>query len=446
MIFFLVFFSIINSIFAEPIIDPEVLDQFNHSKWVTVEVTLNSLGNKSLNLGLQSDILSSLTDKEFRLSYTSLRGRGFSGNITLEGIKKLKNNPNVLRVYLPIFGGTSLQQSLPLINATKVWNLSYTGKGQTICVIDSGINYTHPNLGNCIRTNNISDGVCNKVIGGYDFYNTDADPYDDYSHGTHVAGIVAANGTLNGTAPYSKIVAVKVTNNQGNWNGLDLAEGIDWCNDNKNRYNISVITISLGTFDLYNNATICDTTLVGISANEAYNNGIFIDASSGNNANLTHMTLPACASNVTSVGSVYDSEVGAKSFCTQVNGSGNCIKFCSDITTYTDKMSCFTNRGLNLDLLAPGSVINSTYIDGAYFKDSGTSMAAPHVAGAAALLLEADPTLTPNQIKTILQDKGKPVQDIFDGCQVGIQCTNLTFKRINVLEAVNSFKWNYEKG
>ncbi|MBI5804141.1 S8 family serine peptidase [Candidatus Pacearchaeota archaeon] len=120
---------------------------------------------------------------------------GFVGEITAEGINILANNSNVTKILFDRVVHTTLQQSLPLINATDVWDLGYTGEGQTICVIDSGINYTHPDLGSCAYTNNISDGSCAKVIGGYDFRNDD-DPIDDQGHGTHVAGIAAAQDEI----------------------------------------------------------------------------------------------------------------------------------------------------------------------------------------------------------------------------------------------------------
>lgn len=347
--------------------------------------------------------------------------RSFSGNITRNGLDILKSNPNVIRIYHSLPGKISLQQSLPLINATNVWSSSYTGKNQTICIIDSGVNYTHSDLGNCTHTNNINDGSYQKVIGGYDFYNNDNNPMDDNGHGTYVAGIAVANGKINGTAPNAKIIAIKVTNSSGEFqDDSGIAAGVRWCTGNSSIYNISIITISLSTFSLYDNSSICDSFDAGIAINEAHAAGIFVDVSSGNNGNLTHITHPACTSNATSVGAIYDEDIGSQTWCL----NSQCTQTCTDSTTQKDKMWCANNRGDLLDLLAPGCKINSTNIDGGYEWGSqcGTSYAAPHVAGGAALLLEKDNTLNPSDIKNLLKDTGIKIDN---------------WSRIDLLAAIN---------
>ena len=90
-------------------------------------------------------------------------------------------------------------------------------------------------------------GNCDKVIGGYDFVNNDADPMDGHSHGTHVAGIVAStHPTYRGVAPDAKLLAVKVCNDTGSCPTSDIIAGIDWCIDNKDTYNITILTMSVG--------------------------------------------------------------------------------------------------------------------------------------------------------------------------------------------------------
>jgi len=340
--------------------------------------------------------LENLSLSEFDLKVNLDDTNWFAGELSKEGLEKLKNDPRILRISKDQTGGESLQQSLPLINATVLWGTSYnlTGLGQTICIIDTGINYTHSNLGGCDQTDNISDGSCAKVIGGWDFVNNDADPMDDRGHGTHVAGIAAANGSINGTAPYARIVAVKVVNSSGTWIDSNLAQGVDWCDDNRDLYNISVITISLGSEppNLYNDIADCETFgTVDTEIMEAKNNGIFVDVSSGNNFNNTHISYPGCVTGAVSVGS----------------------------STKSDAISSFSNRGILLDLLAPGELITSTASSGPAICSgeisticSGTSQAAPHVAGAAALLLEKDSTLTPDELEQVLVDTGKSISGL----------------------------------
>ncbi|MBU1622227.1 MAG: S8 family serine peptidase, partial [Nanoarchaeota archaeon] len=174
---------------------------------------------------------------------------GFSGKVTRAGLEKLKNDPQVKEVHLNRVLYTTLATSIPQINADDVWNLSVngyniTGEGETVCVIDTGVDYTHTDLGNCTNTTFL-DGTCSKVIGGYDYANNDADPMDDNGHGTHVSGIVSStNSIYRGVAPNSKIVALKVCTSGGSCSTDNVIAGIDWCVNNASLFNISVISIS----------------------------------------------------------------------------------------------------------------------------------------------------------------------------------------------------------
>ena len=136
-----------------------------------------------------------------------------------------------------------LQDTKNLTNATYAWNYkvinNITGLNQTVCIIDTGVNYSHPNLGNCTAIGN----NC-KVIAGYDFINEDDNPMDDNGHGSYIASVVAAsnyNG-LSGIAPDARIVAMKVLNVNGTGYMNDIKSAIDWCIDNSTKYNISNIS------------------------------------------------------------------------------------------------------------------------------------------------------------------------------------------------------------
>jgi len=262
---------------------------------------------------------------------------------------------------------------------------------------------------------------CGQVIGGYDFVNNDNDPMDDNGHGTHVSGIVASqNPTYKGVAPGANIVANKVLDSSGSGWFSNVAAGVDWCIDNKDKYNIHTISMSLGDGGEYNNpSTQCDPYTVAIAINTAFDQGIFVSVASGNEAHLNGISYPACASNATSVGAVYDANVGSQ----------NWQPTCRDGTTYADKIVCFTNRDEILDLLAPGCKITSLSLGGGTATYCGTSMSAPMVAGVASLMLNANNTLTPSQIRNVLKNTGKGIYD---------SKTGLTFPRINASAAVNS--------
>lgn len=145
---------------------------------------------------------------ELRREYSYLLN-GLAVSIKMGDVKRIAALPGVRGVYPDYQVCASLDDSVPLIGADQVWTMldpggqPVTGQGMRIAVIDSGIDYTHPDLGGCF-------GPGCKVVDGYDFFHDDDDPMDDYGHGTHVAGIAAANGTVKGVAPDSRLYAYKV--------------------------------------------------------------------------------------------------------------------------------------------------------------------------------------------------------------------------------------------
>jgi len=181
----------------------------------------------------------------------------FSGTVSAEGLAKLADDPDVERIVPNREVHAFLAESKAVTNASETWKLVYngtnlTGSGETVCVIDTGVDYTHPNMGGCTSTSNLNDGSCAKVPGGYDFVNTDQNPIDDHNHGTHVAGIVAsANETYRGIAPDARIIAIKALDSAGNGVFGDVAAGIEWCTYNASLFNVSVISMSLGTSTVY---------------------------------------------------------------------------------------------------------------------------------------------------------------------------------------------------
>jgi serine protease AprX len=238
-----------------------------------------------------------------------------------------------------------------------------------------------------IKLGNFTLAVCNKVIAGYDFFNDDPDPLDDNGHGTHVSGIIAANGNIKGVAPGAKIIAVKVMSSGGGGSESDIIEGIQYCIDNKDKYNISIISLSIGG-GIYSN--YCDGEIVANATNNAYDQGLFVVAASGNGNSNSGVSNPACASKAISVGASYDYYgTNPKNWC---NESANVSK----ITCYTNLLSSSNSSFFMPHIIAPGSMINSTVpFNSTELNDSsgykvveGTSMATPHVSGALALLIQ----------------------------------------------------------
>ncbi len=225
---------------------------------------------------------------------------------------------------------------------SKILTNNITGKSIGVCVLDTGLDTNHPKL---------SDNFKN----GYDFVNNDNNVSDDHSgsHGTHVSGIVE------GVAPNIILVHNKVMNSAGSGLEDDIIEGVNWCIGNKTSYNITVISMSLGTESPNLYSSYCDSTYPTFASaiNKAIANNISIVAASGNDGSTTSISSPACITNASAIG-------------------------------WTDKSNALAssgNRNSLIALLATGTNINSTAIGGGYTILSGTSMSTPHAAGAFAL-------------------------------------------------------------
>ncbi|AOY75337.1 S8 family peptidase [Clostridium formicaceticum] len=256
-----------------------------------------------------------------------------------------------------------------------------TGKGVTVAVVDTGV---HPHSD--LTTPN------NRIIGFVDFVDKKTTPYDDDGHGTHVAGIVAGNGFSSqgkymGIAPDANIVGVKVLNKDGGGNISDVIAGIQWVIDNKQRYNIKVMTLSLGTKAKvsYREDPLCQ------AVDKAASHGITVVVAAGNSGpEASTINSPAISPNTIAVGACNDRTAKIPSDC---------------------KIADFSSRGptpdglKKPDILAPGVNINSLSNKGnGYHSLSGTSMATPIVAGCAALLYENNGNLTPAQVKRMMTE------------------------------------------
>lgn len=382
--------------------------------------------NKLIIASLQDTLVEDISSDDVQIQRRFTTLFGLSARVTKNGLKQLQRHPLVKAIHYDRENQIFLTESLGIIGANNVQGTilhgnNITGSGETVCIIDTGVDYTHESLGNC-TSSQFTAGNCSKVITGYDFVNSDNNPLDDHGHGTHVAGIVAANGTVTGVAPGARIAAIKSCNSGGACLNSWIISGIDACMDNKAAYNISVMSMSLGGGKF---SAVCDSDPLASAANEAVALGIYVVAASGNDGNKTHLSSPACASNVTSVGATYDADLGSKTYPT----AG-----CTDTTTAVDKVACFSNSNALLDLMAPGAIITSTARNGGTTSMTGTSQATPHVAGGAALLLQyrrlqTGGNLTPSQLQTILNTTGLVVADTGN---------NLTFSRINLSAALAS--------
>ncbi len=305
--------------------------------------------------------------------------------------KQLERDPTILHAEPEYFAHaittvpndtyyTSYQWNMTHIGLETAWDTTTGSSSITIAIVDSGVDSTHPDLSS-------------KVIAGYDFVNEDSDPSDDEGHGTHVAGIAAAatnnNEGVAGVSWGSKIMSVKVLDSDGYGSYLHIASGIRWAADN----GADIINLSLGGAS--------PSFILEDAVNYAHSAGCLLLAAAGNEAGP--VLYPAGYDDyVVAVGAVGDQ----------------------------DEHASYSNTGPQLDVAAPGGNptdssdsdpnhwIASTYWQGSgysYVMISGTSQACPHVAGLAALVWSVNPTLTNDEVQSIIEatavDLGSPGWD-----------------------------------
>jgi len=288
-------------------------------------------------------------------------------------IERIKHLQSVREVFPDVKVSTMDTESNQIIGADRVQtDLGYTGAGIVVAIIDTGVNYLHPDLGGGF-------GPGFKVIGGYDFENNDSDPMDDNWHGTHVAGIAAGEGdTVRGVAPGAMIRAYKVLDENGSGDISNVIAGIERAmdpdEDARTDDAVDVINMSLGAVGNPDDA-----------ASQAVDNavaaGIVVVVAAGNSANYQTINSPGTARCAITVGAS-DAE--------------------DHIATFSSRGPNASTLGIKPDVVAPGVLINAPWIGGGYARRSGTSMATPQVVGAAALLLEAHPDWTPELVKQAL--------------------------------------------
>lgn len=319
-----------------------------------------------------------------------------------------------------------LEQSRNLVGVNKANSTypSYTGKGYTVAIIDSGIDYNHKALGG---------GWGKRVVAGYDFVDDDTNPMDEHGHGTNVAGIVGSSDPTHlGAAPGVNFVALRVLDSTGNGNFGRVEDALDWVIANQQKYNIVSINLSLGE----GNYTSNPYTFLDDEFEELNRKGVFIATAAGNNYfkenSKQGLSFPSISPYTVSVGAVWDGNHGSATF-----GSG-----AKDNTTAADRVASFSQRSSALDLLAPGAYVVTTGRNNTFASTAGTSMASPFVAGAAVLVHQALNATGQGQlanqryILSLLKRSGVNVKD-GDDENDNVTNTNLTFKRIAIDKALD---------
>ena len=348
--------------------------QTSHSSFRT---TLNTI-SQQMSRQLKSDYSYKISREYYRAI------NGVALQCKREMVYKIRSLPMVEYISEDREVKADLTQSVHQIRADIVQDsLGITGKGVLVGDVDTGIDYKNPALGDGF-------GPAFRVIGGYDFANSDSDPMDDHGHGTHVAGIIGANGdSLQGVAPDVKFLAVKVLDANGMGYISDVIAGIDYCLDPDGNPATDdaadVINMSLG------GSSSPDDPVDSAVAN-ATKAGVLCVVAAGNSGYGRYGTIgsPGTSKSALTVGAC-DSAF--------------------NIAYFSSMGPDPIYSGIKPEVVAPGVNILSTILNNQTASWSGTSMATPHVTGTAALLKQEHPEWTPEEIKAAIVNTAHSVGD-----------------------------------
>lgn len=351
----------------------------------------------------------------------------FAATVDAAALSELARSPWVSGIVDDVPRPLLLSQSGPLVEAPMAWDAGYTGAGWTVAVLDTGVDAAHPFLSGkvaseaCYSTTDTSGTTTSSSLcpGGLSSATSvgSAGPCSvpACDHGTHVAGIAAGSGaSFGGIARDARVISIQVfsrfTGAQCGgaaacvlaWDS-DVIAGLDRVYALRNTLQIAAVNLSLGSSSGF--AGACDTVSPPMKAaiDQLRSAGIATVVAAGNSGATSALSFPACISTTVSVGS----------------------------TTKSDVVSTFSDTSSTLSLLAPGEPITSSVPGGSFASKMGTSMAAPHVTGAWALLRQRKPEATIDELVNALRSTGKPVVDTRSG-------SGLTFRRIRVKAAIDA--------
>ncbi|MCC2653763.1 MAG: Subtilisin-like serine protease-like protein [Microvirga sp.] len=348
-----------------------------------------------------------------------------------QGLAEMLSNQRVTEVYVDTFAEPYLQESLPIINAQRVWAQGNIGSGFAVAVLDSGVDRAHVALAGkvvqeaCFSSNDAAFGsetLCpsgrEEEIGSGAAIPCPAQ-IRACDHGTHVAGIAAGaaglhnNRAISGAAPGSPIIAIQVFSRFRNprvcgsaspcirsWSS-DQIKALQHVRTISAQRPVAAVNMSLGSGRA---TTTCDENPMKADIDQLRQLGIATIIAAGNDAFPDALGEPACISTAISVGATNDADQIATSF---------------------------SNRAAFLSVMAPGDDIIST-VPGGYGLKAGTSMATPHVAGTWALIRTAQPQASVDQILAVLRSTGKAIRDP--------SVTANSYQRINAEAAVQAIR------
>ncbi|SDH34636.1 serine protease AprX [Alteribacillus persepolensis] len=321
-----------------------------------------------------------------------------SADVTPDALNQVFRSCNhIKKVYLNRTVHALLDKAVPSVNADNLQrnNNHLTGKGVTIAVVDTGI---HPH-----------EDLQGRIAGFVDFIENKTAPYDDNGHGTHCAGCAVGSGAASvgqyqGPAAKANIVGVKVLDRNGAGTLETMMQGLQWCMEYNNNHEnkIDIINLSLGyPAQRYDEAT--DDPMVKM-VEKAWENGIVVVAAAGNEGPEPQtIASPGISEKIITVGALDDQDTAVKEDDEAADFSSR------GPTVYGETKPDVIAPGVNIiSLRSPRSTLDklqkTNRVGKNYFSMSGTSMACPLVAGVCALLLEADPSISPDRVKKLLME------------------------------------------
>ena len=365
---------------------------------------------------LQDEFLARPALKEARAVKKFKLSPALALDVDLSGLEKLEADPDVASIDEDMLMRPFLAESVALIGAPAAWASGFSGTGQTVAILDSGVDKSHPFLAGkitseaCYSTTSStpsSTSVCPGGVGASTAAGSGVPcQLDGCEHGTHVAGIAAGKGTsFSGVAKDANIISIQVTSQVNDplicgeanapcslTRASDQILGLERVLELSTSMRIAAVNLSLGVGKF---PSSCDSLLPSYKAaiDALRSRGIATIIASGNDEYSDGLSFPACISSAISVGSVDD-------------GSNETAK---------DAVSFFSNSSSLLNLLAPGMWIRSSVPGGEFKTFAGTSMAAPHVAGAWAVFKSRFFNASVPQVLSAFTATGQPVSDLRNG-------------------------------
>ena len=336
-------------------------------------------------------MLSSEVDFELEFRYWLIDS--IAGTVELNRIHELVDLPGVVFVELDGILGIQMEDVVPAHGVDLVWqDTGYTGEGVTMAIIDTVIDGNHTALDDLDDDNTTNDP---KIVAFYDAINnpgatngTEIFPYDDNGHGTHCAGITAGTGAPDyrhiGVAPRANLVGVKVLDGGGSGSFAAVMAGMEWTVEKRHEFNIRAASMSLGALTGAIEWTSSEEESVNRMANEMMRAGVTLFIAAGNSGGTATIGTPGSAEDVITVGSL-DKNTAIAVYSSQGPTEEGRVK----------PNVAFVGSSVN----APDANTGDGYV-----ALSGTSMATPGAAGVAVLMYQANPDLSPFDIRNIMQE------------------------------------------